>query len=150
MADFTNSGERPFRQGFVYFIGGKRGPVKIGWAFNPAKRVTELQTASPIRLSVIAAIPGTQRDERALHERHADGRLEGEWFTRTQEILGDIADAIAMQPPIPAKPSRRRPRKPQNVQSANLAFDAVADFMSRAVRAPFPLAARARLIVETD
>lgn len=54
--------------GFVYFIQAEHGgPVKIGWARDPAKRLRELQTGSPHRLVVRATIAGALADEAALH-----------------------------------------------------------------------------------
>ena len=42
------------------------------------------------RVLLLLAIPGTRRDEHALHQRFASSRIKGEWFHR----LGPVADFI--------------------------------------------------------
>lgn len=73
---------------YVYFIqAGEDGPVKIGVAAEPFKRLAELQTGNPARLRVVAIIEGDTGIEKALHERFAEHRLEGEWFKPTHVLL---------------------------------------------------------------
>lgn len=76
--------------GMVYFIGGDIGGVKIGFASNPSLRVRDLQCGSPIKLRILATVPGLPADERAYHKRFAKHRLHGEWFERCPEILAEI------------------------------------------------------------
>jgi len=80
---------RPQSEGFVYLIRSEKGgPVKIGWARDPDKRCSDLQTAHPYRLAVIARFPGSLKLERELHERFAAVRIPGgEWFEPIPEIL---------------------------------------------------------------
>lgn len=75
----------------LYFIGAKEGPIKIGIAMNPAKRLKQLQTAYPHKLEILAILPGGARQECAYHARFAAHRLHGEWFTRCPEIESEIA-----------------------------------------------------------
>lgn len=77
----------------VYFI--RRGTsrvVKIGVAKDPWKRLRQLQTGSADRLKIVAVMPGTPADERALHRRFADLRLGGEWFRMSPEITAMIRE----------------------------------------------------------
>lgn len=78
----------------VYFIEAVGAAcIKIGVSFNAAQRVSELQTACPFDLRLIATIPGaTERDEQALHERFAAHRVRGEWFVPSPEIMAFIAE----------------------------------------------------------
>lgn len=74
----------------VYFIAGDSGPVKIGVAADPAVRLKTLQTANPVRLSILATAKGGSQKEAAYHRRFAAHRLHGEWFERVPEILDEI------------------------------------------------------------
>jgi len=73
----------------IYFIQmGSNGPIKIGQANKPNRRLAELQTASPYKLYLLT----TTRDyqEKRLHGRFAHLRLEGEWFTPESDLLDFI------------------------------------------------------------
>lgn len=85
--------------GFVYFIRAEvTGMVKIGWATKPEARLKSLQMQSPDRLVLAATVPGTGRDEKALHERLTAHRRHGEWFVGVPEVLSCIEEAIANGP----------------------------------------------------
>jgi hypothetical protein len=83
--------ERARRQQKVYFIGGEVGAIKIGIAVEPEKRLAELQSGSPIPLSILALAEGGREREWAYHtllfHRH---RLHGEWFERHPELMAEI------------------------------------------------------------
>lgn len=82
---------QPERDGFVYFIGGTdTGDIKIGFSANPSDRRKALQTSSPVRLEILATLPGKIAVEGAYHKRFADHRLTGEWFERCPAILAEI------------------------------------------------------------
>jgi hypothetical protein len=75
--------------------------IKIGHSRTPAKRVAELQTGNAHRLDLLGAIPGTEDDESALHNRFAAHRLQGEWFSRdileaVMEIISSTREVVAM------------------------------------------------------
>lgn len=79
----------PFRvdpSGWIYFICGEEGPVKVGMtAFEPTRqRLPELSTMSPVPLRVYfkAYVPDRRLVERALHAELAPYREHGEWFDR--------------------------------------------------------------------
>lgn len=88
------------RQGFVYFLqpeGG--GNIKIGWAYDPELRLSQLQCGSPLRLRICRTHPGSISDEKGLHKIFAELREHGEWF-RAHPALARVADAIP-DPDIP-------------------------------------------------
>lgn len=78
-------------RGFVYFIAPEAVlhryksdsgcVVKIGFTTgHPRQRLSNLQTGSPLPLSVWAFTPGSEALERAFHETFAGLRSHGEWF----------------------------------------------------------------------
>lgn len=76
----------------VYFIQqGETGAIKIGHTRRPVEvRQKELQNSHAEPLRLLAMAPGTQRDERALHDRFAAARLTGEWFTPVPELVAYV------------------------------------------------------------
>ena len=69
--------------GFVYFIADEHPHfIKIGYSSkNPIDRMAALQTGSPLKLRLLAQIPGDIELERKLHRTFAPLRLHGEWFS---------------------------------------------------------------------
>lgn len=61
--------------------------VKVGKADDVQKRLSGLQTGSPRKLKLLAAIPGDHEQERAIHQRFSHLRTHGEWFYATPEIV---------------------------------------------------------------
>jgi hypothetical protein len=85
-------------QGFVYFVTAEKAefPIKIGFTQKQNDlRLRGLQTGCPYPLRVICFVPGTYSDERTMHQRFAESRLEGEWFARTPELMAVIAEAVS-------------------------------------------------------
>lgn len=73
--------------GFVYFIVDKtRGLVKIGYSYDPMKRISDLQTGNGGRLELLASVRGTMKTERRLQELWEDLRTSGEWFRLTPRL----------------------------------------------------------------
>ncbi len=72
----------------VYFARAESGgPVKIGHAHNPRRRLTMLQTGNPEPLRLIRVIEGDIATEAAAHEAFAARRIKGEWFSFDEEML---------------------------------------------------------------
>lgn len=74
----------------IYFIqDNERFHIKIGYTSddNPEARKRALQTGSSSGLTVLATMPGSMEDEKALHRRFAKWRVVGEWFSPHPEIL---------------------------------------------------------------
>ena len=83
-------GKPKARQVMAYFIGAETGPVKIGQTTDIRRRLSALQVASPVRLTLLAVCRGGCQ-ERMYHSQFAHSRLHGEWFERTPEIEAEIA-----------------------------------------------------------
>lgn len=77
-------------EGVVYFVGAKTGPIKIGFTTNLPARLRRLQMASPQKLRVLAAFPGSRQDELLEHQLRAQERLHGEWFERSAGTMSII------------------------------------------------------------
>jgi hypothetical protein len=81
---------------YVYFVQvGDDGPIKIGTAMRPQKRLMGLQGANPKKLHLRAFIQGGRREERVLHDRFADGRIRGEWFRADTPGLAEVIERAA-------------------------------------------------------
>ncbi|MFC5646796.1 GIY-YIG nuclease family protein [Kitasatospora cinereorecta] len=79
------------RPAFTYVVGVEGSPlVKIGIAADPKKRLSGLQTAQPLLLSLLLVQQGDY--ERALHRRFSACRVRGEWFDLTD--LGDPVEVV--------------------------------------------------------
>lgn len=68
--------------------------VKIGISRNVQARLAELQTGNPLPLAILDAFEfaDAEQVERALHQRFANARVQGEWFRLTAEDLEALAD----------------------------------------------------------
>lgn len=78
--------------GYVYFIQSAVSPhIKIGFSFEPEKRLGMLQTGHPGPLVLLAKMRGTVFDENDLHIRFDEHRAFGEWFNPAPELLAYIA-----------------------------------------------------------
>lgn len=65
----------------VYFVQSQAGgPIKIGYAAHPTKRLGDLKVGSPQPLVLLLEITGGRALESELHARFSAGRLHGEWF----------------------------------------------------------------------
>lgn len=85
---------------FAYFIQEDAdGPIKIGEAANPVKRLEQMQTGNPRELHVAAVILAGRNTEWQLHGYwRASAHIRGEWFGRGCEAAiiakaQQIADA---------------------------------------------------------
>ena len=87
--------------GFVYFVQGRKGgPVKIGYAVDPQRRLGNMSTGSPVPLKLLAAIPGDRNLEADLHRFFGVGRLHGEWFRAKTFGLFNLIDAATEEFPL--------------------------------------------------
>lgn len=78
-------------RGFVYFIGGDEGPIKIGFTQSPEKRLAEIQTSNSQKLRFLAISEGSMWLERYFHRAFEIDRLSGEWFSRSPRLMRTIA-----------------------------------------------------------
>lgn len=84
---------------WVYFIAARKSLlVKIGYAADPWKRLSNMNTGSPEKLVMYGLIetylPVTL--ERELHERFAADRADGEWF-RWSEAMDEYVTKYAFE-----------------------------------------------------
>ena len=86
--------QRDGRQGYVYLISDGTA-YKVGYSVNPNKRVAELQTGNPRKLSLLASIPGTEADEKALHQKYISDNLLQEWFAASPELRSEFIKEVA-------------------------------------------------------
>jgi hypothetical protein len=80
---------------WVYFIQSiMGGPIKIGRAHNPEKRIKDLQVSHPEKLRIIAVMPGHSAVERCLHRLFAADRVPNsrEWFNPSKDLLAFIKE----------------------------------------------------------
>lgn len=84
--------QRQGRQGYVYLIGevGRWDAVKVGYSVKPSARVSELQTGNSRQLQLLAALPGTEADERALHMKYIDDNILLEWFKPSASLFAEF------------------------------------------------------------
>ena len=77
---------------FVYFIQSlEGGPVKIGFALRPDRRLASLQIDNPQEMCIRAVALGGSVAERLLHNHFAEHRIRGEWFSPVPELVGLMA-----------------------------------------------------------
>lgn len=71
---------------YVYAIrNATTGNVKLGISRNPQQRLKQLQTGNDCKLELVAYSKAENRfqDEAALHNRHSDAHIRGEWFNQS-------------------------------------------------------------------
>lgn len=82
---------RTQKTGHVYFIAAEgTDRIKIGYATHPKSRLKSISGMSPVPLRMVATMPGSLSDEKALHKKFAHNRTHGEWF----RFASDISDYI--------------------------------------------------------
>ena len=78
------------RQQRIYFIqcNGNDGPIKIGIAVDPNRRLSELRIGCPYPMALLAecATEDADAEERRLHLVFRHLRIHGEWFTYATEL----------------------------------------------------------------
>ena len=67
------------RQGMIYFVRTRKA-IKIGYATDLKKRLTQLQVGNSNPLKVMLTVPGSKEDEALLHHLLREHRIRGEWF----------------------------------------------------------------------
>ena len=107
----AKSAERssPFRPleepGWVYFIEGSHGYIKIGWALDPLRRMDELQIGSAHDLTLIGAARGDRHLEGEYHRHLADARVRGEWFDPARsDLLRGLVERLWRQGAVATSP----------------------------------------------
>lgn len=88
----------------IYFIQqGASGPIKIGLAKHPRRRLNNLQVGSSEPLNLVLDFRGPPEMERLLHGLVRRYHMRGEWFTPSLELYGlieRVRAALNGGPPI--------------------------------------------------
>jgi excisionase family DNA binding protein len=72
----------------VYFIQSvDGGPIKIGYADDPEKRLAEIQRMSPTQLCILNIVDGDRKCEGFIHRCFKKLRLHGEWFEPGDKLV---------------------------------------------------------------
>jgi hypothetical protein len=74
----------------IYFCARADGLIKVGISSDLTKRVRTLERQFG-QLTLLAAYRGDRIDERRIHDRFSDLRVEGEWFRPGAELRLFIA-----------------------------------------------------------
>jgi hypothetical protein len=102
------------QRGWVYVIEARKGgPIKIGWARDPEKRLRQLQTAHAEQLTLLAVIPGTRCLEQEIHRKLIFARRGGEWFEAgaAMRLLRPIIAEFGLKLAVRAAESRNSPER---------------------------------------
>lgn len=81
----------------VYAIGDELGNVKIGISGNIDKRLGQLKTSNPVKLSVLhksQSLSNAIDVEAMLHEKFSQYKVSGEWFRLPQDEFDTIGATI--------------------------------------------------------
>jgi len=84
-------------QSYIYIIQAENGLCKIGISTNPKRRLSTLQTGSPVSLKLIFQFEGNYDTEEQLHNMFAHKQQHGEWFRLSNDDLASIAEIIEEQ-----------------------------------------------------
>lgn len=88
--------ESDYKGNYIYFIGTTLDrPVKVGISKNPWARCSELQTASPDKLSLLGIFRARIGRDSGIHQILKDFRQQGEWFALPVYLQEVIAQAVA-------------------------------------------------------
>ena len=87
---------------FIYCLVGDKTYVKIGKAKDPRKRLAELQTGCPVRLSLEVFLPYDSdaeafEKEREFHERLKRHRHDREWFVVSEEFDDELSEIMDIE-----------------------------------------------------
>jgi len=75
---------------YIYIIQSENKLYKIGISTNPRKRLSTLQTGSPVPLKLLIQFEGCDDDEKQLHDLFIHRRQRGEWFRLSDDDLASI------------------------------------------------------------
>lgn len=89
--------------------------VKIGWSSNPARRLADLQSGSPLALHLLGTFGGGAELEAALHGHFADHRVRGEWFDLGDDPVGLVGPVAQEERARLAERTGREPSHPLEV-----------------------------------
>jgi len=110
----------------IYFIrAGASGPIKIGFADDPAQRLVALQNSHWENLTLLRVIDGPKDLEKRYHETFKSGHIRSEWFKFDARMLTIDSD-ISEWPRHCSNPFGARQRNPALVDAIASAGGAAA------------------------
>lgn len=75
----------------IYFVLCKEAQsVKIGVTNDVKKRFDSLQTANPFKLELLKFVEGNRNQEQEIHQKFEHLRVNGEWFSYSEELSNFI------------------------------------------------------------
>lgn len=83
---------------YLYFIHqGSSDLYKVGCSKHPLQRLSELQTANPEVLSLIASFDCHRCNEKYYHNKYQNYRVLGEWFRFSDSELSEIIRSLTIE-----------------------------------------------------
>lgn len=76
----------------IYFI-KCNNYVKIGRSIDPKRRLADLQTGNPFKLTLIRTLNEKDFEESTLHKKFNRFRVRGEWFRYSETIKMFVANS---------------------------------------------------------
>jgi hypothetical protein len=83
---------------YVYFAQVDGGPIKIGVARNPIRRLAQMRTGNPAPIRLLGVIRGNTQTELEIHNLFAAENVAGEWFEPSRRLLAFIEATTKRQP----------------------------------------------------
>lgn len=91
----------------IYFIRDEAsGHLKIGYAVDPWRRLSKIQSDTPARVDIVAIEDGGVDREAELHLQFSHARSRGEWFRPADDLVAYVALLGPPQKPSPNARSR--------------------------------------------
>jgi hypothetical protein len=132
----------------VYFIrAGEDGPVKIGHARDPRRRLAMLQTGNAAPLAIIRLVEGGREEEAAAHAQFAVARLSGEWFAFCEAMLTFGRPVEGITPPKRLQRITFHPLVEEVIRDGSYSDQAVSQWRKRGV--PYEVCCRALVIADS-
>jgi hypothetical protein len=79
----------------VYFVRQlPNGPIKIGTAADPEKRLLSIRTATAVSVDLLGYMPGGRALEKAIHQVFRQSRIRGEWFRQSPALTRFIREHV--------------------------------------------------------
>jgi hypothetical protein len=96
--------------GYIYLLRSECGKyTKIGMSRAPKSRLEFLGVLMPFKVMVVATYPcyDVAATEKRLHEIYKDKRLEGEWFSLSDQDITQLRQGIFEDPDVYTDEDRR-------------------------------------------
>lgn len=103
------SGDFKYKDGFVY-VAVEHGSrlIKVGLSNNPKQRMKGLRRDFGCDVELLATFKGDRQEEMILHEKLAEWRVRGGWFSAESPVFWDVVSdhflsrGVDFIPPAPS------------------------------------------------